>query len=927
MAQAVTPDSSSPARFPSPLATLVGREREVAELRELVSTDRLVTLTGPPGVGKTCLAVEVASRLGAGVGRTSFVDLALVADPAHVAETMAAALGVPVSAELSALEALVAHLDADRRLLLMDNCEHVVGACAELVGALLDRCPGLRVLATSQEPLRVGGESLWRVPPLSLPEPDDQCLPEVYVHSEAVQLFCDRASTAERGFIPSADTAPAIADICRRLDGLPLAIELAAPLVTVLSPAEISARLDDRFPVLGAGARTAHPRHRSLAAAFAWSYSLLSGAEQTLLRRLSVLVGGWSLEAAHHVCTDEGMGAGDVLSLLSGLVGKSLVAADITQRQPRYRLLETIRHFAAAKLDDEAEATALRRRHAQWCLEMVEAAGDPRQVEAFVERLDPEGDNVAAALAWTVSNGQGELALRLVTAHMVLCRHRGRHREAREWLERVADLDAPAPASLRAKVLLDAGGVAAVVGDLSTAIARLRQSAAAYQSASEHRGAARALSILGFVSLLAEQADRGLEALDDGVAAARAADDDASLAEALDVSGRAHLLVGEVAVAEKQFSESLVVARRAAHPAALANALAGMGQSALVHGQYQAAASSLAAALDRSREVSDTHITAVTLAWLGELARLQGHGAEAQERFEECLELARAAHIPYPLGRALVGMGKLAMGKGQLPEARRRFDEALVAANEAHTPFVVSPSLLGLGEVSFALDELAAARNLLAEALAVARSAGDKLSQAGALFALGRLARSDGDHAKASSLQHQALQLRDEVGERAGMADSLEALAGLAAAGGKLTRATRLFGAAQAVRDACGVLRPAWLGTDYEADLAAVRNQLGSDELTEAWSEGQRLSAEEAVAYGSKGRGSRARPAEGWKALTDAEQDVVNLVSEGLTNRQIGERLFISPRTVQGQLRSVFAKLGVSSRSAVAREVSRRQPG
>jgi predicted ATPase/DNA-binding CsgD family transcriptional regulator/uncharacterized protein HemY len=913
-------DTAQLARRCERLGSFVGRGAELDQVRRLLASKRVVTLVGPPGVGKTRLALQLGADLGlTSASEVCVIELADAASAGDVAGVVSAALGVTPGCFLG--HALDGRGDL---LVILDNCEHMVEGCNAVVGAIVAAGDGPRVLATSQVPLGLRDEAVFRLAPLSLPAADEVRMPEAFVHSEAVQLFCARAEAAGSTFLPNASNAAAVVELCRCLDGLPLAIELAAPLVVALSPEAMVDQLERDSNLSWQAWPDSLPRHHSPEAALKWSCGLLGGGERTLLRSLGVFAASFDAEMAQAVCAPE-VGGAQVRSSLATLTQRSLVVvADGSgpHPHPRYRLLDNMRRVLGAELDHSPEGREVRARHARWCLGLVDAAGDPDRDQDWCQRLHVDPAEVTAALQWALEAADAELAFALVRAQVALCRRRGEHASAREWLERVVALEAPAPASLRAKVLLEAGGMAAVGGDLPAAMAHLRQSAAAYHGEGDHQGEACALSTLGFVSLLGEEPAAGLDSLDQGVATARAGCGDASLAEALAASGRARLLVGEVALAEEHFSESLVLARRTGHHTVLAQASAGLGQVSIVQGRYEPAARLLSDALVRSREENEPHATAVALAGLGELARLQGQDSEAQERFEECATLGREAQVPYPLGRALVGLGRLAQARGQLTEANQRFEEALRTANQAHIPFLVGPSFLGLGEVSLMRGETSPARALLVEALAVARSAADKLGQASALFSLGRLARIQGELEKASLLHCEALELRTEVGDQAGIADSLEAMGGLTVGE---TRAARLFGAAKSLRGA-GFIRPTWLQEEYARDVALTYERLSDERFEAAYVDGAGLGSEEAVVYAmSPAPGEH--PLEGWEALTRAERRIVDLVARGLSNRDIADELFISARTVQTHLRHVFPKLGVASRSALAKAVLRRRAG
>ena len=407
-------------RLPHPLTTFVGRARELDDLRRLLEAPggpRLLTLTGPGGVGKTRLALQAAREAlerapAAYPEGVCLVDLAPVRDAGLVPQTVAAAVGVREEPDRELLATLTNALRPRRLLLVVDNCEHLVEACARLAEALLQACPGLRILATSRELLGVAGETARRVPSLRLPDPSRLRRPppaEALRGYEAVRLFVDRAQAVQSSFRLTEQNAPAVARICAQLDGIPLAIELAAGRLPALSAEQLAARLEDRFRLLTGGSRTALPRHQTLRAAVDWSHALLREPERVVFRRLAVFAGGWTLEAAEAVCAGGAIEAPAVVDLLTQLVAKSLVLAEEHGGAVRYRLLETLRQYAHGQLDDAGEGPGVRARHLTWYLALAERAAPelrgPQQV-AWLDRLEAELDNVRVLLDWSTREGR-----------------------------------------------------------------------------------------------------------------------------------------------------------------------------------------------------------------------------------------------------------------------------------------------------------------------------------------------------------------------------------------------------------------------------------------------------------------------------------------------------------------------------------------
>jgi non-specific serine/threonine protein kinase len=582
--------ASSP-HLPLVLTSFVGRERERAEVARLLAETRLLTLTGVGGVGKTRLALEAArAALADYPDGTWLVELAALVDPALVPHTIAVALGVVEHPGRPLNETLAAWLAGKRLLIVLDNCEHLLDVCASLADALLRVAPGLAILATSREPLRIAGETAWPAPPLTLP--DLQTLPSLddLPRSEAVRLFIDRATAARPDFRLTPENAVAVAQLCVRLDGLPLAIELAAARVRSLPPAELAARLGRRFQLLTGGSRAALPRHQTLRAALDWSYDLLAEDERRVLRRLSVFAGGATIAAAEAVCVGDGLAPADVLPLLLRLVERSLVLAEPAGDEARYRLLETVRQYAGERLEEAGEETTTRDRHAAWGLALAEQA-EPALHTAeqllWQARLDAEHDNLRAALAWSLDQDR-EAGLRLAGWPWPYWRGRRHYSEGRRWLERLLDRTR-APTRWRAKALLGVGQLAFEQGDSITAHARLDEGLALSRGLAEPRLVAWALRDLAHVHIDLGDLARARVEVEEGLTLCRTLGEPADLAATLITLGRIHKRDGTYQRARAVLDEGLALARLVGDRWLIGDALGWLGQVAWEQGDYQRA--------------------------------------------------------------------------------------------------------------------------------------------------------------------------------------------------------------------------------------------------------------------------------------------------------------------------------------------------
>src|SRR5215204_578013 len=620
-----------PNNLPLELSSFVGREKELAEVKRLLGETRLLTLTGSGGCGKTRLALAAATDLleefEEGVW---MVELAPLADPSLVAQAVGSTLGVREQPGRSLTEMLSGYLGSKKVLLVLDNCEHLIEACAELAEALLRFCPGLRVLATSREALGITGEVAWPVPSLSLPDlrrmPDIGSLPEY----ESARLFVERAVAVRPDFVLTEQNAAVVAQVCYRLDGIPLAIELAAARTRVLSVEEVADRLDDCFRVLSAGGRTARPRQHTLHATMDWSHELLSEEERTLFRRLSVFAGGFSLEAAESVCIGEDVERGEVLGLLSNLVDKSLVAVWEKDGETRYRLLETVRQYGREKLEASADAKEARRRHTGFYLALAEEA-EPRlkgrqQVERM-ERLEVENQNLRAATQRLLGKGEIETVVRLAWALRLFWYQRGHQGEGHRYAGSVLEMDDARPTVARARAFL----VAAVMSYGFESFGRTQQlweeSFALFGRTEDKSGLALAMGGVGIIAMLQDETERASTFIEDSVNLFRELGDKWGISSVLMYLGMVPFNRGDYEEATRYFEEALALSREIGNRQSGYVSLHNLAQTAEAQGDHERAMRLYAEGMRLALEISDEAHAAYCLE---ELARLVGMRSEPE---------------------------------------------------------------------------------------------------------------------------------------------------------------------------------------------------------------------------------------------------------------------------------------------------------
>ncbi len=896
--QAPTRPNTGGGRLPAQLTSFVGRQTELTDLRRLLGDHRLVTLIGPGGVGKTRLAQQLADGL---ADETWWVDLAPIADPGLVANRVAHTLRLPDQPGHSPTDTLIRFI-ADRQLLLvLDNCEHLLDGCAALITTLLAADPGLTIITTSREPIGVPGEATWPTPSLSLTD-------------EAVELFTQRARLVRPDFVGNGADAEPVAEICRRLDGLPLAIELAATRVRARSLTEIVDGLHQRFDLLTGGARTTVARHQTLRASVDWSHDLLSEPEQVVFRRLATFLGGFDLDAAHAVAGEADLPRHQILDHLIGLVDKSLVAADNTQQNTRYRMLETVRHYALEKLAAAGESETMRLRHRDHYTALFEnraSTGHRWQIED----AEAEISNLRSAFTWSRTHGGIDFAARLAAALLPLWIH-SRSLEGLAWLDSILTDSTAATPAIRSRALADKTIIATWNGDYS-----------------------------------------GIDTAEEAVALARELDDPALLAWALTACGAIYGFVPEIAL--PYFDEAIALAPTLNDASRMSRIFALQAYAAFVAGD----ATMVYRAAEKGREladgIGDWAVRRLCLNCIGYAHMLNGDLAKAVAHARESGTEPEAEHDPWFNSKRLLILSEALARQGDVTDARAAAEGSLTAAaslvayNQSISLGALAEALLAAGDVPAALaasesaraadalpqtmaiignpiaraalaaGHVAAARRSVDEALAVASGAHRTML----LEIRVRVAIAEGKIEQAVQDAHDALETAAQAAAYLGVPEVMECLGTLAIDSGGYRDAARLFGSAAAIRERIGTVRYRIYDAVHNAAVAKLREMLQKKDFEKAWAEGSGLSTTEAIARTQRAlnqtRYARNRPSSGWAALTPAELNVARLVGQGLRSKDIAEKLFISRRTVDSHLNHIYTKLGLSSRLQLAQEVAR----
>ena len=690
--------------LPAQPTALLGREAEVAAARALLEQDgaRIATLTGPGGTGKTRLGLQVGAELLEGFADgVWFIPLATIANPDLVVPAIAQPLGVREVAGEPLRNTLQDYLQPKHALLLLDNFEHLTAAAAA-ISALLAACPKIQVLVTSREPLRIAGERELPVPPLTLPsERQARSLPPgELLEYPAIRLFVERAQAVKPDFALTETTAPDVAAICQRLDGLPLAIELAAARARVLAPAQLLARLDKRLKLLTGGHRDLPARQQTLRAAIEWSHDLLNRDEQVLFARLAVFSGGCAVEAAEAVCDGSGELAVDVLDGLDSLTQKSLLRPeDGPDGAPRFTMLETIREFGLERLDATGEADTLHRAHADYYVTLAEEAEpqltSPDQV-AWLNRLSAEHDNFRSALGWLEHGDEIETRLRIVAALWRFWWMRGHLTEGRGWLERALAGADGLPPDILAMALSGAGILAESQGDYEQAVALHEKALNLWRSTGDQVGIASSLTNLGIVADVFGDYDRATDLHTQALSLWHELNDEIGMAGSLNELGSLSVNRGDYEAAEELLTRSLELTRRSGEVSALGTVLETLGVLAFRLEDYDRAVNLYQESMELWRELDDSRMIAHTLANLGEAKHHQGDLIQAETMYQESLSLFRELGDKLGTAFALYQLGKLALTRNDVSSAAAHFKESLVLRRVVREKPAIIESLEGL---------------------------------------------------------------------------------------------------------------------------------------------------------------------------------------------------------------------------------------
>ena len=890
--------------LPAQLTSFVGRARELQQLHDLLGGSRCVTLTGSGGCGKTRLAVQVAAeRLVEHPGGVWVVDLSTIDSEEAVAGAVAQVLALaPLP---SGTDELIARtIGGDRALILFDNCEHLIEACAALAERLLRRCRNVTIIATSREPLGVPGEVTFRVPSLGYPKANDATVEELGAF-DAVQLFVERARRARPSFTVTEANVDEVLEICRRLEGIPLALELAAARLRVMSTAQIRDGLHDRFRLLTGGARTAVPRQQTLQASVDWSYGLLSAPERRALDRLSVFSGGFTTDAAEAVCSEDGSEE-DALDLVLALVDKSLVVAE-DESERRFTLLETVRQYAAARLADSGAAAEVRRRHYDHCVELCRNQPSHGDTDAsYRAAVTADYDNLRRALHWAAEQDDPVLLGRLASRLYLFWSTGWKMRDGVTWFELVV-ARASEPAH-RASALNRLAQLLWLVGDAPRAEQLLAESLALLEETGDRRAA-----LWAKLAMPADLTD--FELLDGLVDLAGELGDRQAQAFALFQRGFRRMAF------DLPEPDSLVRSRDLAREEGVAwverLAEGGLALLRVATGEVAGALPALEAAVADLSAAGEGTLLGTVLVALALVQEQTGDSAGADETLRKLSAFGDEVNAGGATMRSFAGRAFIAAHRQDWDEAIRLVTTSVSFASGSNT--YTSLVVLALiecfaGRPGDALGHLDEAARLRPAGGYFDSLTGFPFECAEAYALLG-----GGDPARALDRAHVALEL---AAARPLPGHARHVILDLAAEChrqlGHAEEAIRLFAGVESYAQSVGIVRPHSLTSVTSASLETVGGELDRPRIEALRAEGRAMSFAELVAYAMRGRGARRRPSSGWAALTPTERQVADLVAEGRSNKEVADRLFMSVATVKSHLTHVYVKLGLTTRAQLA---------
>ncbi|MBK8552244.1 MAG: tetratricopeptide repeat protein, partial [Ignavibacteria bacterium] len=744
-----------PNNLPVQLTSFIGRVEVMQQLKSLLKQTRLLTILGPGGAGKTRLSLQAGADLIDEFANGVFItELAHLSDPSFILQTLMNSLGVKEEKGRSPEDSLIDHLKNKEMLLILDNCEHLINECAKLSEKLLKNCQKLKIITTSREALNCSGELSYRLSSMSHPDPSVNNTAEQLTQFEAVRLFIERALSVKPDFRVNNENAPALAGICSRLDGIPLAIELAAARIKILTPEKIHERLDDRFSLLTGGKRTALPRQQTLRAMIDWSYDLLSDKERVLWNRLSVFSGGWDFEAAEFICQDEKISEKEIFDLLINLNEKSIILFD--EDLERFRMLETIRQYGEVKLNEENEFEIVSERHLDHYVKFAETAESflsGHEAQSRLNKLDIERGNLERSMLYALKTPEEEKGIRLASALGSFWKIRGHYSEGRQWLEKLLEINKDISKPVLGKALCKLGKLVQLQGELDASVAHLNKSMEINEALNNKNLIAEAMNNLGIIKF--EQ--------------------------------------GDYESAKNYYSESLKFFKETDDKKNIAYTINDLGSLLLEKGEYENAAKLFEESVEIQREAGEKRGVAYSLFNLGNIIMEQGDLARCAGIFDECIVLFKELEEKRGTAYSLCSLGNIAFSLGEIEKATILLDESIALFRMIGEKRGISFALTSRANISIQDGDFETTSVLLEESLAIGQETDNKPIIAYSLMTIGNAEYSKGNRDKAKKYFEDSLELSTEIGHKPGIAFNLNYLGNIALSNGEIKLAADLF--------------------------------------------------------------------------------------------------------------------------------------
>lgn len=835
-----------PNNLPIQLTNFIGREDDMKITKQLLKDSRLLTITGTGGAGKTRLSLQTgADMIDDFANGVWFLELAAISDPDSVPIAFINIFGLKEEPRKTPEETLKGYLKDKEILIILDNCEHLIEVCAEITEKLLLYCPGLKIIATSRELLNIAGEQIYKIPPLTLPDLNKNDSPDQLSQYESVRLFIERALGVNPKFRINKKNAPAIAGICSYLDGIPLAIELAAAKIKVLSPEKIYERLDDSFNLLSGGKRTALPRQQTLKALIEWSYDLLTHTEKTLWSRLSVFSCGWTLEAAEEICSDETINKYEILKHLTGLSEKSIIIYD--ESKERYKLIETIKKYGREKLENENEIFS---KHLDYFSTLVQKAipelkGD--NVKLWLDIFEADHNNFLSAIEWGVKNKEVEKGAIVAIALGIFWEIRGQYTTGIRIIEIILHKQAELSKDTKANLLNLSGNLHRYQGNFDSARKIFEESMTIKREIGDKQGISTAIINLGTLAFSQGDFEKAKKFFEESIAIKRELGDKIGIAGSMNNLGGLAFSQGEYKHAKKFYMESLAIRKEIGDKQGIAASLNNLGGLELYQGNYKKAKKFFEESLVIKREFKDKKGIATLLGNLGTVAKTQGDYVQTRKIYEESLSVFREIGDKKGIADFLNNLGDLAGIQRDYVKAKKFYEESLPVFREIGDKQGIASSLSNLGNMVNLVGDYEQAKKFIKESLAIFMEIGDKYGVASSISNLGRAALSQREYELAKKYLKECLDIQLEIGDKKGIADTLNYMGNVAFGLEDFKNAIILMNAAEKEFESLGAV----LGVEdqkiKDQNIAKIREELTEEKFEKYRKEGMKMTVEEAV--------------------------------------------------------------------------------